>query len=60
MTRDNIYNLRKFRELYCEKKKTIQYGIETFIYKAAQLWELLLCDIKNSLKLIKFKDRIKT
>ena len=24
--RDNIYNLRNFRERYCEKKKTIRYG----------------------------------
>ena len=58
--RDNIYNLRNFRELYCEKKKTIRYGTETVTFKAAQLWKLLPCDIKNSPTLIEFKDRIKT
>ena len=46
-TRENIYNLRNFRELYCEKKKTIRYGTETVAYKTAQLWELLPYDIKN-------------
>ena len=46
-TRENIYNLRNFRENYCEKKKTIRYGTETVAYKAAQLWELLPYDIKN-------------
>ena len=35
--RDNIYNLRNFREFYCEKKKTIRYGTETVTYKANQL-----------------------
>ena len=47
-TRENIYNLRNFRELYCDKKKTIRYGTETVAYKAAQLWELLPYDFKNS------------
>ena len=28
MLRGNIYNLRNFRDLYCEKKKTIRYGTE--------------------------------
>ena len=59
-TRDNIYNLKNFRELYCEKKKSIQYGTETVTYKAAKLWELLPYDIKNSPTLIEFQDRIKT
>ena len=58
--RNNIYNLRNFRELYCEKQKTIRYGTETVTYKAAQLWKLLPYDIKNSPTLIEFKDRIKT
>ena len=47
-TRENIYNLRNFRELYCDKKKTIRYGTKTVAYKAAQLWELLPYDFKNS------------
>ena len=45
---DIIYNLRNFQEVYCEKKKTIRYGNETITYKAAELWELLPYDIKNS------------
>ena len=44
-TRENIYNLRNFRELHCEKKKTIRYGTETVTYKAAHLWGLLPHDI---------------
>ena len=59
-TRENIYNLRNFRDLYCEKKKTIRYGTETVTYKAAQLWELLPYGIKNSPTLTEFKDKIKT
>ena len=55
-TREDIYNLRNFREIYCEKKKIIRYDNET----ETQLWELLPYDIKNSLTLIEFKDRIKT
>ena len=57
--KENIYNLRNFRELYCEKKKTICYSAETVTYKAVQLWGLLAYDIKNSPTLIEFKDRIK-
>ena len=57
---EKIYNLRNFRELYFEKKKTIRYGTQTITYRAAQLWELLLYDIKNSPTLIECKDRIKT
>ena len=59
-TRDNIYNLRSFRELYFEKMKTIGYGTETVTYKAAQLWELLPYDIKNSPISIAFKARRET
>ena len=59
--RENIYNLRNFWEFYCEKKeKTIRCGTETVTYKAAQLWELLPYNIKNSPTLIEFKNRIKT
>ena len=43
-----------------KKKKTIRYGTETVTYEAAQLWESLLYEIKNSPILIEFKDRIKT
>ena len=58
--RDNIYNLRNFREINCDKKKIIRCATETVTYKAAQLWKLLPCDIKNSPTLIEFKGRIKT
>ena len=58
--RNSIYNLRIFREFYCEKQKTIRYGTETVTYKALQLWKLLPYYIKNSPTLIEFKDRIKT
>ena len=40
--------------------KTIQYDTGTITYKAAQLWELLPYDIKNSPTLIELKDGIKT
>ena len=58
--RENIYDVRNFRDLYYEKKKTIRYCTVTVTYKAAQLWELLPYDIKNSPTLIEFKDRTKT
>ena len=58
--KENICNLRNFRELYCQKKKTIPYSNETVTYKAVHLWELLPYDIKNSPTLIEFKNTIKT
>ena len=58
-TRDNIYNLRNFRDLYCEKKKTNRYGTETVTHKAGQLWELLSYDIKNSPTLIEYNCHVK-
>ena len=59
-TRENMYNLRDFRELYCEKKNPTRYDTETVTHQVAELWELLLYDIKNSPTLIEFKDRTKT
>ena len=59
-TRENIYNSRNFRKIYCEKNKTMRCGTETVTYKAAQLLELSPYDIKNSSTLVEFKDRTKT
>ena len=50
----------EFSSFTVKKKKAIRYGTETVTYKAAQLWELLPYDIKNSSTLIEFKERIKT
>ena len=58
--RENINNLKNFREFQSEKKKNIRYGTETVTYKATQLGKLLPYDIKNSPTLIEFKDKIKT
>ena len=55
--RENINNLRNFRDFQSEKKKNIRYGTETVTYKAAQLGKLLPYDIKNSPTLIEFKDK---
>ena len=46
-TMEKIYNLRNFRELYFEKKKTIRYGTQTVTYRAAQLWDYYCMILKT-------------
>ena len=60
MTRENIYNLRNFREFHSEKKENHPLWHWDRTYKAAQLWELFPYNIKNSSTLIDFTDWIKT
>ena len=43
--RGNRYNIRKFQEM--RQQKTVQYGLETALYRAAQLWSLVSADLKS-------------
>ena len=36
-SRQNIYNLRKFKELYISTKNTVNFGTETISYRGPQL-----------------------
>ena len=40
-SRQNIYNLRKFRELLTATKNTVDFGTETITYRSPQLWNLI-------------------
>ena len=40
-SRQNIYNLRKFRELLTATKNTVDFGTETITYRGPQLWNLI-------------------
>ena len=39
--RENIFNLRNFRELATHNKNTSNYGLETVSYRAPFLWAKL-------------------
>jgi len=57
--RSTNYNLRNFQEFLTERKKTVNYGLETLSYRAPQLWSLLPESIKQLDSLECFKKRIK-
>ena len=45
-TRENIYNLRNFRELHCEKKKTIRYDTDSVTKRQLSSFPTLI-EFKN-------------
>ena len=40
-SRNNMYNLRNFRELATKRKRTVKMGLETFKYRSPQLWSIV-------------------
>ena len=58
--RRNIYNLRNFQEFETEKKRTVNYGLESFSYRSPQLWMALPKELKDIEVLAQFKKNIKS
>ena len=56
--RENRYN-RKFPEIRQQKVRTDQYGLETGLYRAAQLWYLAPTDLKSLPNVNLFKSKRK-
>ena len=57
--RYNTNNIRNFKEIYTENKKTVRYGTETVTYRAPFLWANLHTKYKNAKSLDEFKSKIK-
>ena len=57
--RSTNYNLRNFQEFLTERKRTVNYGLETLSYRAPQLWSILPENIKQIDSIDSFKKRIK-
>ncbi len=57
--KDTIYNLHSTVSLKQPKCNTVTYGLNSFQYKGAKIWNDLPNEIKNSITLAKFKDQIK-
>ena len=57
--RNEPYNFRNFQEFLTKKKRTVYYGLETFIYRSPQLWSLVPENIKEVDSLEIFKREVK-
>ena len=54
------YNLRHFQKSANTKKTSVKMGLETITYRAPQLWNLVLTEIKDAPSLSIFKVKIKS
>ncbi len=57
--KEKIYNLHSTVSLKKPKCNTVTYGLNSFRYKGAQIWNNLPNEIKNSITLAEFKNQIK-
>ncbi len=57
--KDKTHNLRSTVSLKQPKCNTVTYGLNSFQYKDAKIWNDLPNKIKNSITLAEFKNRIK-
>ncbi len=57
--KDKIYNLRSSVSLKQPKCNTVTYGLNSFRYKGAKIWNDLSNNIKNYITLAEFKNQIK-
>ncbi len=57
--KDKIYNLRSAVSLKQPNCNTVTYGLNSFRYKGAKIWNDLPNKIKNSITLAEFKNQIK-
>ncbi len=57
--KDKIYNLRSTVSLQQPKCNTVTYGMNSFRYKVAKIWNDLPNKIKNSITLAQLKNQIK-
>ena len=58
-SRQNIYNLRKFRGFSTSTANTLNFDMETISYRCPQLWNLISDNIKLEPTLELFKKKIK-
>ena len=56
----NQHNNRNYQELSTEKRNTVNYGLETFTYRAPILWAKLPSEFKLTGSLTAFKLKIKS
>ena len=57
-SRQNIYNLRKFQELYTSTKNTVNFGTKNISYRGPHVWNLIPDNIKSEPTLELFKNKI--
>ncbi len=57
--KDKIYNLHSTVSLKQPKCNKVTYGLKSFRYKDAKIWNDLPIKIKNSIALAEFKNQIK-
>ena len=57
--RSNEYNIRNFQVLSTDFRGTVNYGIETTVYRAPFLWAKLPSEYKLAASLEEFKVKIK-
>ncbi len=57
--KNKIYNLLSTVSLKQPKCNTVTYGLNSFRYKGAKIWNDLPNKIKNSITLAEFKNQIK-
>ena len=55
----NTHNIKKFQEIFKEKRKTVKHGTQTVKYGASPLWTNLHTKYKNAKSLDEFKSKIK-
>ena len=58
-TRGNIYNARQFNVFETQIPTSDRYGLNSILYKANQLWNLLPENLKSTSSLTLFKNKIK-
>ena len=58
-SRQNIYNLQKFQELFTSTKNTVNFATETISYRCSQLWNLIPSNRKLEPTLELFKKKIR-
>ena len=56
---ENHYNLRNDKTFQTFNIRTVYYGSETLSYRGPQIWQIVPQDIKDSISIEDFKNKIK-
>ena len=54
--RENTYNLRNFHIFQTENPRSLKYGLDAIPYRASQLWQQVVIDIRDAASLTLFKN----
>ena len=57
--RENTYNLRNFHTFESQNARAKKFGLDSIAYRASQLWKVVPEEIRNSISLPVFKEKIK-